>query len=56
MTDFKPTLLGTPVSFHGEGDDGMITDENESEIYIESEFFTGWMEKSEFFELWGVEE
>ncbi len=52
---FQPTLLGTPVVFQGEGW-GMITDETETEIYIESGFFTGWMLKSEFWELLGVEE
>lgn len=48
-------MLGTPVVFQDEGR-GMITDENESEIYIESNFFTGWMSKAEFWELLGVED
>jgi hypothetical protein len=52
---FQPTLLGTPILFQDEGG-GMITDENEFDIFIESEFFTGWMPKTEFFELLGVED
>lgn len=52
---FKPTLLGTTFSFQGEGR-GMITDETEDSIWIESAFFTGWMSKAEFNEAWGVEE
>jgi hypothetical protein len=54
-SDFQPTLLGTPVFFQDEGS-GIITDENETEIFIHSEVFTGWMSKPEFFELRGVEE
>lgn len=53
--EFQPKLLGTQIVFQDEGD-GMITDENESEIYIESSFFTGWMSKAEFWELIGVED
>ena len=52
---FQPTLLGTPVLFQDEGT-GMITDENETEIYIESDFFTGWMLKAEFWELLGTDD
>jgi hypothetical protein len=52
--EFQPTLLGTPVLFQDEGM-GMITDENETEIYIESDFFTGWMLKAEFWELLGTD-
>jgi hypothetical protein len=44
-----------PVKFQGEGS-GMITDENETDIYIESDFFTGWMLKAEFWELLGTED
>jgi hypothetical protein len=53
---FQPTLLGTPVLFQDEAQPGMITDETESEIYIESDFFTGWMSKAEFWEALGVED
>ncbi|MEY2510125.1 MAG: hypothetical protein QOE26_888 [Verrucomicrobiota bacterium] len=53
--EFQPTLLGTPVIFQGEGS-GMITDENETEIYIESDFFTGWMLKAEYWELLGTDD
>jgi hypothetical protein len=52
---FQPTLLGTPIVFQNEGE-GMITDENETDIYIESEFFTGWMLKAEFWELLGTDD
>jgi hypothetical protein len=52
--NFQPTLLGTTVIFQDEGT-GMITDETESDIYIESSFFTGWMSKPEFWEALGVE-
>jgi hypothetical protein len=53
--EFQPRLLGTPVLFQDEGP-GMITDENETEIFIESGFFTGWMLKTEFWELLGIED
>jgi hypothetical protein len=53
---FQPTLLGTRVLFEDEAHSGMITDETESEIYIESDFFTGWMSKAEFWEALGVED
>ncbi len=53
--EFQPTLLGTPVVFQDEGT-GMITDENETEIFIESDFFTGWMLKAEFWELLGTDD
>ena len=57
---FQPTLLGTPIAFQAEGSGiegtGMITDENETEIYIESDFFTGWMSKAAFWEALGVED
>jgi hypothetical protein len=52
---FQPTLLGTWVAFQDEGL-GMITDENECEVFIESRFFTGWMSKAEFYESIGVED
>jgi hypothetical protein len=52
---FQPRLLGMGVRFQDEGA-GMITDENETEIFIESAFFTGWMLKTEFWELLGVED
>lgn len=53
--DFQPTMLGTTIIFQDEGE-GMITDENESEIFIESDFFTGWMSKADYWELLGVED
>jgi hypothetical protein len=53
--NFQPTLLGTIVHIKDEGS-GMITDETDSEIYIESRFFTGWMAKAEFWESLGVED
>lgn len=56
LQGFQPTLLGTQVLFEGEGHPGMITDESETDIFIESDFFTGWMPKPEFFDLLGIEE
>jgi hypothetical protein len=50
---FQPTLLGTVVSFEeSEFADGMITDETPDKIFIESDFFTGWMTKKEFEEAY----
>lgn len=54
-TQFQPTMLGTNVIFQHEGR-GMITDETETEIYIEAAFFTGWMSKSDYWEMLGVED
>lgn len=48
---FQPTLLGTCVSFEGEDGEGMITDETETQIYVESAFFTGWMSKELFYRM-----
>lgn len=53
--EFQPTLLGTTVSLGGEAT-GMVTDETETSIFIESDFFTGWMSKPEFWESLGIEE
>ena len=46
-------MLGTVVYFE-EGGRGMITDENESEIFIESDFCTGWMDKATYWDLLGI--
>lgn len=46
-------LKGLTISFEDEGD-GCITVETEDSIFIESGFFTGWMAKIEFWDLWGV--
>jgi hypothetical protein len=54
-TDFQPTMLGMTVHFQDEGS-GMITNETPTAIFIESDFFTGWMLKTEYYELLGVEE
>jgi hypothetical protein len=56
MTTFQPTMLGTIVYFEDEDDAGMITDENDDDIYIEHPFFTGWMAKTTYWELLGIEE
>lgn len=45
---FQTTLLGTEVVFEEGDTPGMITDETETAIYVESDFFTGWMTKWEF--------
>lgn len=50
---FQPVLLGTEIVFEDNDTPGMITDENECEIYVESELFTGWMSKAVFWELSG---
>jgi hypothetical protein len=56
LTDsFQPTLLGTEIIFEEADAEGMITDENECEILIESDLFTGWMSKALFWELSGAE-
>lgn len=46
--DFQPTLLGTEIEFEHDESTGMITDETETDIYIESELFTGWVSKETF--------
>ena len=55
IRDFQPTLLGTSVFFQ-DADEGMITDETLTEIFIESGYFTGWMLKTEFWAALGTEE
>ncbi|HVT74380.1 MAG TPA: hypothetical protein VHD61_14685 [Lacunisphaera sp.] len=56
LNGFQPTMLGTQVLFEGDDRPGMITNETETDIYIESDFFTGWMSKPEFFDLLGIDE
>jgi hypothetical protein len=46
---------GKDVEFQDEGG-GTIADETEDSIYIMSKFFTGWMFKTEYFDLLGVED
>ena len=48
-------LKGKEVEFQNEGR-GTIADETEDSIYIISKFFTGWMFKTEYFDLLGVED
>ena len=55
ILEFQPTLQGTTVVFQDAGQ-GMITDEDETDIFIESDVFTGWMSKAEFWEALGVEQ
>jgi len=56
MSDaFQPTMLGFVVPFEDETE-GMITDETEDQLYIEAEYFTGWISKEEFRECWRVPE
>lgn len=52
---FRPTLLGTAIVFEEEDSEGMITDENECEIYVESSLFTGWISKAVFWDVCGAE-
>ncbi len=47
----SPRFLGFSLMI--EGREGMVTDENPDEVYIESVPFTGWIEKPEFFERIG---
>jgi hypothetical protein len=46
---------GRDIEFQGECR-GTIADETEDALYIISQFFTGWMYKTEFFDLLGVED
>jgi hypothetical protein len=46
--DFQPTLLGTSVVFEEGDTPGLITDETPTQIFIESELFTGWTSKAFF--------
>lgn len=56
MSDhFQSTLLGTELVFEHDESRGMITDETLSEVYVESELFTGWMPKATLFELSGID-
>lgn len=45
--------IGKTVEFEDEGS-GVITHETVDQIFIASQFFTGWMYKAEYFELLGV--
>lgn len=49
------SMVGKEVEFQDEGT-GVITGETVDQIYIVSEFFTGWMYKAEFFDLLGIED
>jgi hypothetical protein len=55
LQGFTPTLLGTIIHFQ-HAEDGMITDESETDIFIESDFYTGWMPKPVFWESLGIED
>lgn len=46
-------LLGLEISIDEEAE-GKITKETADAIYIESDFFTGWMAKTEFWDSWGL--
>lgn len=48
--EFQPILLGTLVSFEHSDETGMITDETLCEVYLESDFYTGWISKAAFWE------
>lgn len=48
-------LKGKDIEFQDEGS-GRITEETDDSIYIESDFFTGWMLKADYFDLLGVED
>ena len=53
--NFRPSLLGTEIVFEEGDDEGMITDENECQVFIQSGIFTGWISKALFWELSGAE-
>lgn len=48
-------LKGLAITFQDEAE-GIIKDEDADSIFIESSFFTGWMSKIEFWDLWGTED
>jgi hypothetical protein len=48
-------LMGKEVEFQDEGA-GKIVEETDDAIRIESEFYTGWMAKAEYYDLLGVED
>ena len=53
---YPPSVFkGRELEFQNEGT-GTIADETADSIYITSAFFTGWMFKTEYFELLGVED
>jgi hypothetical protein len=52
---FEPTLLGTQIVFEEGETEGMITDETQCEVFVESPLFTGWMSKAIFWELSGAD-
>jgi hypothetical protein len=55
QTEEPICFKGKEIEFQDEGT-GMITNETEDSIYITSKFFTGWMFKTEYFDLLGVED
>lgn len=46
-------LLGLKFPIEDEGE-AIITREEVDRVYLESQFYTGWMSKVEFWESWGV--
>ena len=48
-------LKGRTVAFQDECE-GEIVEEDEDSILICSAFFTGWMTKADFWEMWGTDE
>lgn len=53
--NFQPVLLGTEIIFEDDETTGMITDETDCEVFVQSSTFTGWMSKALFWELSGSE-
>lgn len=47
----QPQFLG--FTLRVDGVEAMVTDENAAEVFIESDAFTGWIEKPECFERIG---
>lgn len=48
-------LKGMAVLFHDEAGVGIISEEDEDSIFIKHPFFTGWMLKTDFWDMWGTE-
>jgi len=48
-------LLGLKFPF-GDECEAAVTEESDDSIFIESAFFTGWMFKTEFWDLWGLQD
>jgi len=55
ILDEPHSLVGKDLEFQDEGK-GQIVAETDDSIFILSRFFTGWMLKTEYFDLLGVDD